>query len=358
MAELFTGFGFTGFRSFGSSDLQYIGPMSKIHLLAGPNNAGKSNVIELVQRVFPALISGATVKLEAVDLPLNAESGAHVPLRIAIAKSISEAELAESGAARLTHFLDAPTFRRNDEIAWFEYALLDRSGFSSSPQQIAEASESTRGPDGSGGTLASQLSGALTGHRGGEAGADVTRILQHLQKAWNITASVPPVALIGAFRQIRDFGAGELVEATNYNGPGLIRRLQELQNPSFEQREDALRFEQINHFVKTLFGDDAAIEIPHDARTILVHYGGQRLPLENLGSGFQEVVILAAAATVLTDHLVCIEEPEIHLHPSLQRTLPIPRRSWILGVRQSRLFGWRSVRHACRQRSSLLKWPK
>ncbi|MEZ4710355.1 MAG: AAA family ATPase [Caldilineaceae bacterium] len=45
------------------------------------------------------------------------------------------------------------------------------------------------------------------------------------------------------------------------------------------------------------------------------------LPLESLGTGIHEVIILAAAATILRQQILCIEEPEIHLHPILQRKL-------------------------------------
>jgi predicted ATP-dependent endonuclease of OLD family len=45
------------------------------------------------------------------------------------------------------------------------------------------------------------------------------------------------------------------------------------------------------------------------------------LPLSSLGTGVHEVIILAAAATVLRDQVLCIEEPELHLHPILQRKL-------------------------------------
>ncbi|MCI5211697.1 MAG: ATP-binding protein, partial [Candidatus Electrothrix sp. ATG2] len=40
-----------------------------------------------------------------------------------------------------------------------------------------------------------------------------------------------------------------------------------------------------------------------------------------MGTGIHEVVILAAAATVFSEHVVCIEEPELHLNPILQRKL-------------------------------------
>ena len=54
---------------------------------------------------------------------------------------------------------------------------------------------------------------------------------------------------------------------------------------------------------------------------IIVHMDGKALPLESLGTGIHEVIIIASAATMLSKSVVCIEEPEIHLHPILQKKL-------------------------------------
>ena len=47
----------------------------------------------------------------------------------------------------------------------------------------------------------------------------------------------------------------------------------------------------------------------------------EKVPITSLGTGIHELVIIAAAATVLRQQVVCIEEPELHLHPLLQRKL-------------------------------------
>jgi hypothetical protein len=67
--------------------------------------------------------------------------------------------------------------------------------------------------------------------------------------------------------------------------------------------------------------ETVTIDVPHDLSTIHVSQGGRTLPIEYVGTGVHEVVILAAAATIVQDSVVCIEEPEVHLHPILQRKL-------------------------------------
>ena len=54
---------------------------------------------------------------------------------------------------------------------------------------------------------------------------------------------------------------------------------------------------------------------------ILVNMDNKRLPISSLGTGIHEVIILATAATFLENSILCVEEPELHLHPLLQKKL-------------------------------------
>lgn len=126
------------------------------------------------------------------------------------------------------------------------------------------------------------------------------------------------VALIPAIRRIGEKGS----ISDEYSGDGIIERLVKLQNPDVHNQADRNKFDAINKFLQTVLDNNTAeIEVPHERDTILVHMDGKTLPLESLGTGIHEVIILASVATILDDHIICMEEPELHLNPLLQKKL-------------------------------------
>jgi hypothetical protein len=72
--EDFAGFGIRGYRSFGDPEtVAVIGPMSKVHLVVGQNNVGKSNVLHFLADVITSAKGGSLNESElykgGLDLP-------------------------------------------------------------------------------------------------------------------------------------------------------------------------------------------------------------------------------------------------------------------------------------------------
>lgn len=129
---------------------------------------------------------------------------------------------------------------------------------------------------------------------------------------------LPHVHLIPAKRTLGL--TGESFE--DLTGRGLIDHLATLQNPAWDKQEDREKFTRITDFLRTVTGkSDATLEVPSGREHLLVHMDNKVLPLASLGTGIHEVILIAAFCTIYDRSIMCLEEPEIHLHPLLQRKL-------------------------------------
>jgi len=129
-----------------------------------------------------------------------------------------------------------------------------------------------------------------------------------------LSEQIPRILLIPQFRKI------EIHDNYDVSGRGIISRLAGWDRPDFGKRDDRKKLIQIRDLLRRLIEEpDAEIEVSREKTQILVTVRDLQLPLESYGTGIHEIIILAIAVLSLEESLVCIEEPEIHLHPLLQR---------------------------------------
>lgn len=307
------GFGFTGYRSF-YSGLNLLSPLNKVNLIAGQNNSGKSNILRFARD----FLGPRGNQPQGLDVPQVVGNSTEYKWAIAFEDSGREiTQLARDLADRsgvhadnLHRLFSSKAFRiTDDSLIWL---IFDGDSGAPSKDQanlVAQDGEMRR--------LSEAISMALLSQSSSAPEINVTSILNRLL----FNYSLPAMVSIDAFRQVRI--AQETSEADD-SGSNLIESLSKLQDPDSgpNYRDDELKFSEINQFLKVILDDpDASIKIPHHRKNIQVSQGGRVLPLEHYGTGIHQVIILAAAATVHENSLVCIEEPEVHLHPLLQRKL-------------------------------------
>jgi AAA ATPase domain len=133
--------------------------------------------------------------------------------------------------------------------------------------------------------------------------------------------------LINTFRKI-EFSQGMDKNSYDYklktyNGIDLISRLNELKNPRAENQKEKQKFINIENFLKDILNEkNLSIELSSEEgpwKELSLKIRELQIPLDNLGTGIQQLIILAASVMVLENYIICIEEPEIFIHPELQR---------------------------------------
>jgi len=303
------GISIAGFRSFGDQ-LVEINDLQKINIFIGKNNSGKSNILRFIKHV-------SEIKIQEPYKDFNQELDYSVDSKTRDIQFGFQIKKGPSATGQLYDKISSlfpkwnAYFPEWNESFWFVYSTrnLNRS-VEGQPfvKTLGEHIFKVCPPD-----VTNMLTGKLCGYTKGSPEKRAHDIAIKLLQM----AQIPFTAyLIDAFRQITH---GE--DDAGLSGRGLIKKLRTLQSPDLNSyKANKQKFTKINEFVQELLGEpDAFLEIPAERDDIYVSIKNKILPLHSLGTGIHELIILAASVTVYDNVVFCIEEPEIHLHPGLQK---------------------------------------
>jgi len=131
---------------------------------------------------------------------------------------------------------------------------------------------------------------------------------------------LPSIHTIPAFRNISTTDAVQ--DERTLDGKQLSKTLANYKDHDLGEDENRAKFDQITSLVQSVLDRPTArLRFPRGTEKIIVEMDGKRLDLKDLGTGIEEVILIGAYCTILDNSIICIEEPEIHLHPILQRKL-------------------------------------
>jgi hypothetical protein len=316
-SKFLPGIALAGYRSFGE-EIQRIGPFEKINLLAGLNNCGKSNLLRFIERHLKYLYTGQESPHDFdqnVDKHIGLTSpefvtGLGLPIESVVPESVSQ-KLDSQEKEWLVRALSCKSFMVETDCVWF----LRKGPYPGAQLQDEVRVDAIRDAIREDGMWSRIWQRLYPNYSGGDMPGRIHAVLQSLSP---FSGPTPAVTLIPAIRRIGDPSS----KPDDFSGIGIIERLALIQNPHHHEQEKKKQFERIREFARVVIGHATVeIEIPHDRSAIIIHMDDKTLPLSSLGTGIHEVIILAAAATVLENQIICMEEPELHLHPTLQRKL-------------------------------------
>ena len=321
----------TGFRSFDAS-VQPLVDLRAVNLFVGKNNSGKSNLLAALHlyclfsqasgnKEMAAQLS--TILADPHNRPLAGQAQSpSIWLRLPETADEVFSEITASdfvqGASRMRDLNSATTaflhaFAVNVGHSGFVAARLPERKMAA---RLSEVESVAKDPD------HLQTLRTLFNKFSGYSGGGLKDWSEFFLKRVDPFARMQPVKFveIPAVRKVID--AGSAFDGSFGQG-AIIHRLAEWERPDIQNMSGYReRFASVLKFVRTVLEDDRIdIQIPYQRNTIHIIKDGKTLPIERLGTGIHQVVMLAAAATVVEGSAVAIEEPETNLHPSLQRKL-------------------------------------
>jgi len=281
--------GIGNFRSIGN-DPVWVNLEKKINVYIGANNSGKSNILRAFAWLCKKEIAN---QLSPIDLHQRDEKNL---LRISIKATFEEADGIPEVAGK-NFLLDFKTQGKRREWIKGPLVLNEKKNlrllndfmkkYNINRQVLKEPSKDEY---------------EIIEHRIYEVISNI--LLQKLSQ----TSYIPQ------FRQITP------AERYKIKGEGIVEMLASWQHPEITADGNIERFLKVQNLLRRLLNlSNIEMEVVHTKNQIIVKNGNLRLPLESYGTGVHELIILAVAIFSRKNAVFLIEEPEIHLHPRLQK---------------------------------------
>lgn len=305
-----SGFEIRNFRSIGSDGV-LLHPWKKCNILVGKNNSGKSNVIRAVELICSYFQTSRGNRFTLENSYLRQESNV-----MAFSVYSNADSKKDSDVISLLHDVEEVRF----DYTWDH----NSKGPSHAGNSLVDIDDSNIKHLLAQKATRYALSKPIT--QRDHQKLDEILVSESGNLIGILQAQLPQTFHIPEFRQITQIDGAEY----DFNGQNLIKLLADYQHPPVGSDYQQKKFRRVEKLVQRLLHiPDAILEVSNpstgDASGEIVITANTanakklRLPLQAYGTGVHELVILITAILSIENALVCIEEPEIHLHPTLQR---------------------------------------
>jgi len=282
------------YRSFGDNAIE-LNNLGKINLLIGTNNSGKSNILRFIN-----LIGGTHISSEMKKIPLNKASttNTNLPLVIEDFRNFIESKKIEFSFAtndviRISEDLLPPA----SENKFISYEI-----FKESYLRIAHVDNFILHIN-----VNKQRQYLLGQGIHGGSDSDVTATtIERIKPEMKLT--FPKAEYLGEFRNL-------------VNNPDLKGKLNSIVNYDHTTQHRKKDKDLLCKYFKDVFGFDVDIKLPRLDGEIQIVIDDILKPLSSLGTGYQQVVLIGLVIITSEAAVLCIDEPELHLHPKAQRAL-------------------------------------
>jgi predicted ATP-dependent endonuclease of OLD family len=309
LSQIMRGISIENYRGFSSLRTQ-VPADSRFNIIIGLNNSGKSNIIRILQRVFSA-VNNINYENYGNDLYMD-ENGVTTEVTPVFGIMFYLKDLISSKLLSATKMIDIekmnvfdPTkmdYKSNPEYPLWLYFRVAKNKLIPHEPLLSEF-------------VSDNLLSIVDTNTDNKLGTPAESFNSYCYDTIIDLISKQDFIYISEIRDIH--------KSESDNKSVIAKEIHPWQHPSVGNEKFNIKFNRIVKVLKKLLDqDDLSLEVSPDY-DIILRINKRRMSLKNYGTGIHQVVMIALNSVVYDDAIICIEEPENNLHPTLQRNLMI-----------------------------------